>query len=320
MTDKVFDTIIIGSGPAGLTAAIYASRGKLATLVISGSEPGGQLTLTTDVEDFPGFPEIIQGPELMVRMRKQAERVGAEFVSGDVVRTDFSSKPFKVVTTEEEFKGKTVIIATGASAMWLGLPSEQKLRGKGVSACAVCDGAFFRDKNIAVVGGGDSALREATFLTKFARQVNVIHRRDSLRAFPALQEKAFANPKIKFIWNGSVQEVLGENKVEGVVLKDLKTGKTREISLEGLFIAIGHKPNTDFLKGQLNLDSKGYVEVEDNTKTSVSGVFAAGDVHDYRYQQAVTAAGAGCMAAMDAEEYLQEEETVEKKEEIKASN
>jgi len=305
--NKMFDTIIIGSGPAGLTAAIYASRGRLKTLVISGSEPGGQLTLTTDVEDFPGFPEIIQGPELMVRMRKQAERVGAEFTSGDVVRTDFSKKPFKVFTSVAEFESKTIIVATGASAMWLGLPSEQRLRGKGVSACAVCDGAFFRNKKIAVVGGGDSALREAIFLTNFSRQVNVIHRRNSLRAFPALQEKAFANPKIKFIWNSSIQEVLGENKVEGVVLKDTKTGETREIPFEGLFIAIGHKPNTEFLKGQLNLDSKGYVEVEDNTKTSVSGVFAAGDVHDYRYQQAVTAAGAGCMAAMDAEEFLQEE-------------
>ncbi len=308
MSEKVFDTIVIGSGPAGLTAAIYASRGKLKTLVIAGEEPGGQLTLTTDVEDFPGFPEVIQGPELMTRMKKQAQRLGADFVDGNVTSVDFSSKPFKVSTNSESFAGKTIVLATGASAKWLGLPSEQKLIGKGVSSCAVCDAAFFRDKKIALVGGGDAAMKEALFLTKFASEVNVIHRRDKLRAFQALQDRAFSNPKIKFIWNSVIEEVLGENKVEGVTIKNLKTSKITNMEIDGLFVAVGHKPNTQFLKGQINLDKKGYVLVTDNTKTSIPGVFAGGDVHDWRYQQAVTAAGAGCMAAMDAQEWLEENE------------
>ncbi|MDP2720951.1 MAG: thioredoxin-disulfide reductase [bacterium] len=328
---NMYDTIIIGSGPAGLTAAIYASRGKLKTLVIAGSIPGGQLTLTTDVEDFPGFPEVIQGPELMMQMRKQAERLGAEFMDGDVVKADFSSKPFKVTSGSVLFLAKTIIIATGASAKWLGLPSEQRLIGKGVSACAVCDAAFFKEKTVAVVGGGDSALREALFLTKFAGEVNVIHRRDALRAFPALQDRATASPKIKFIWNKTVEEVLGKDKVEGVKIKDVKNAQVDEMKLDGLFIAIGHKPNTDFLKGQLDLDEKGYIKLIQNSKfkvqndkdrgvysqfktmTSVEGVFAAGDVHDWRYQQAVTAAGVGCMAAMDVEELLEEEKAKEGK-------
>ena len=307
MVQKTYDVIVIGSGPAGLTAAIYASRGKLETLVIAGSQPGGQLMLTTEVEDFPGFPEGVQGPQLMTLMRKQAERLGGEFVDADVTRIDLSKKPFKIATSNDSYSGKSLIIATGASARWLGLPSEQSLIGKGVSACAVCDGAFFRDKKIAVVGGGDSAIREALFLTKFAKEVNIIHRRDELRAFPALQEKAKKNSKIKFIWNNVVEEVLGKDKVEGVRIKDVKTNQTKNIKLDGLFIAIGHKPNTDFLKGQLDLDRKGYVVIKNHSKTSVPGVFAAGDVHDWYYQQAVTAAGAGCVAAMDAQEWLEKE-------------
>lgn len=320
MSEKVFDTIVIGSGPAGLTAAIYASRGKLKTLVIAGEEPGGQLTLTTDVEDFPGFPEVIQGPELMTRMKKQAQRLGADFVDGNVTSVDFSSNPFKIATNSGSFSGKTIVLATGASAKWLGLPSEQKLIGKGVSSCAVCDAAFFRDKKIALVGGGDAAMKEALFLTKFASEVNVIHRRDKLRAFQALQDRAFSNPKIKFIWNSVIEEVLGENKVEGVTIKNLKTSKITNMEIDGLFVAVGHKPNTQFLKGQIDLDKKGYVVIIDNTKTSIPGVFAGGDVHDWRYQQAVTAAGAGCMAAMDAQDWLEEKEAVEQKEKEKVSN
>ena len=309
MDEKIYDTVIIGSGPAGLTAAIYASRGKLNTLVIAGVEAGGQLMLTTDVEDYPGFPEVIQGPELMSLMRKQAERLGAEIINDDITKTDLSKRPFKVATNSQNYLANTLIIAAGASAKWLGLPSEKKLIGKGISSCAVCDAAFFKEKKVAVVGGGDSAMREALFLTKFAREVNLIHRRRELRAFPVLQDRAFANKKIKFIWNSEVKEVLGEVKVEGLVLNNLKTKKTSEMKLDGLFIAIGHKPNTGFLKGQIEMDNKGYLILKNHSKTSVSGVFAAGDVHDWHYQQAVTAAGAGCMAAMDAEELLEEEKS-----------
>lgn len=305
--NKIYDTVIIGSGPAGLTAAIYASRGKLSTLVIAGIEAGGQLMLTTDVEDFPGFPEVIQGPELMGLMRKQAERLGAEIINDDITKTDLSKRPFKFSTNSKSYLANTLIIAAGASAKWLGLPSEQKLIGKGVSSCAVCDAAFFKEKKVAVVGGGDSAMREALFLTKFASEVTIIHRRRELRAFPVLQDRAFANKKIKFIWNSEVKEVLGEVKVDGLILNNIKTKKTSEMKLDGLFIAIGHKPNTGFLKGQIEMDNKGYVVLKNHSKTSVSGVFAAGDVHDWHYQQAVTAAGAGCIAAMDAEELLEEE-------------
>jgi thioredoxin reductase (NADPH) len=308
MKKETYEVAIIGSGPAGLTAAIYASRGKLKTLVIAGSTPGGQLTLTTDVEDFPGFPEPIQGPELMMRMRKQAQNLGAEFVDGDVTKVDFKTKLLTISTSTKTFAGRSVIIATGASAKWLGLPSEQKLIGRGVSACAVCDAAFFKDKKIAVVGGGDAAMREALFLTKFASEVNIIHRREELRAFPSLQERAKANTKIKFIWNSVISEVLGENKVEGAKISNVKTKKMSEVKLDGLFIAIGHKPNTEFLKGQVRLDKKGYVSIKNQSETSIPGVFAAGDVYDWHYQQAVTAAGAGCMAAMDAQEWLEEQE------------
>jgi len=282
--------------------------------------------LTTDVEDFPGFPEPIQGPELMTQMRQQAGRLGAKIINENVAKTDFSSRPFKVWAASKEYQARTLIVATGASAKWLGLPSEQRLIGKGVSSCAVCDGPFFRDKKIAVVGGGDSALREALFLSKFGETVTIIHRRDTLRAFPALQDRIFNTPNIKFIWDSVVEEVLGENKVEAVRIKNVKTEKYSELPTSGLFIAVGHKPSTDFLKGQLELDDKGYIKIIQNSKfkiqnekgkadrefstaTSVEGVFAAGDVHDWHYQQAVTAAGAGCMAAMDAEEFLEEEKS-----------
>lgn len=309
MSDEIFDVIIAGSGPAGLTAAIYCARGNLNVLVVSGVEAGGQLIWTTDVEDYPGFPEGVQGPDLMKLFRKQAERLGAKFTDSDITEVDLKKRPFSVKVGNKNFVGKSLIIATGASAKWLGLESEQKLRGRGVSACAVCDGAFFKGKEIAVVGGGDSALREAIFLTKFATKVYVIHRRDSLIAFKALQDRAIANEEIEFIWNSEVQEVLGQDRVEGIVIKDTKTSQTKKLALSGLFLAIGHKPNTEFLKGQLPLDQKGYLVLKEGSKTEISGVFAAGDVHDYKYQQAVTAAGAGCMAALEVEDFLEEEKS-----------
>ena len=311
--DKNYDVIIAGSGPAGLTAAIYASRSNLKALVVTGVDVGGQLIWTTDVDDYPGFPDGIQGPELMEKMKKQAERLGAKFVSGDIKKVDLSDKPFKVDTQEGEFLGNALIIATGASAIWLGLESEQRLRGKGVSACAVCDGAFFKDKKLVVVGGGDTALREALFLTRFSPKVYVIHRRDSLRAFKSLQDRAFANKSIEFVWNSELKEVLGMDKVSGAKIFNNKTQKISTLDVGGVFIAIGHKPNTEFLNKQIELDEKGYVVLKGNSKTSVEGVFAAGDIHDWHYQQAVTAAGAGCMAAMDAEEYFEEQKLVAKK-------
>ncbi|MCL5784870.1 MAG: thioredoxin-disulfide reductase [Patescibacteria group bacterium] len=303
--EKTEKLIIIGSGPAGLTAAIYAARGNLNPLVITGSEAGGQLMLTTDVDDFPGFPEGIQGPELMAKMRKQAERFNVRFASENVVSVNFKTKPLVVKTESSEFRTQSVIIATGASARWLGLESEQKLRGKGVSACAVCDGFFFKGKKVAIVGGGDTALREANYLSKLCQQVTIIHRRDALRAQPALQELVKSKPNIDFIFNSVVEEVLGEEKVTGVRLKNIHNEKTSEIQLEGVFVAIGHKPNTDFLKGQLELDEKGYIVVTPEGRTHIAGVFVAGDVSDHKYRQAVTAAGAGCKAAFDVEEYLE---------------
>lgn len=302
---QVEKLIIIGSGPAGLTAAIYAARGNLNPLVISGREAGGQLMLTTDVDDFPGFPEGIQGPDLMANMRKQAERFGTRFINEDVLSVDFSQKPLTIKTETKTLQALTVILATGASAMWLNLPSEQRLRGKGVSACAVCDGFFFKDKNVAVVGGGDTAMREANHLSKLCRRVTIIHRRDKLRAQAALQSLVKSKPNVKFVWNSTVEEVLGQDKVTGVKLKNTQTGEISDLSIDGLFVAIGHKPNTDFLKGQIELDEKGYVVVENETHTKVPGVFVAGDVADYHYRQAVTAAGMGCKAAFDAEEYLE---------------
>lgn len=297
--------IIIGSGPAGLTAAIYAARGNLSPLVVAGREAGGQLILTTDVDDFPGFPEGIQGPELMDKMRKQAERFDTRFVNEDVVSVDLKKRPFVIETEHSLLLTDSLIIATGASAMWLNLSSEQRLRGRGVSACAVCDGFFFKDKKVIVVGGGDTAMREANFLSRLCQKVIVAHRRDQLRAQAALQQLVKSKKNIDFIWNSVVEEVLGQDKVEAVRLKDTQTGKISKLEVDGVFIAIGHKPNTDFLKGQLELDERGYVVFENETHTKVPGVFVAGDVSDYRYRQAVTAAGAGCKAAFDAEEYLE---------------
>lgn len=296
---------IIGSGPAGLTAAIYGARGNLNPLVISGREAGGQLTLTTDVDDFPGFSEGIQGPDLMENMKKQAERFGTRFINEDVISINFKKSPFLIKTETQEIKTQTVIIATGASAKWLGLSSEQRLIGRGVSACAVCDALFFKGKEVIVVGGGDTAMREAQHLSKHCKKVTIVHRRDEFRAQAALVELIKSKDNVDFIFSSTVEEILGEDKVRGVNLKDVKTGKVKEFPINGVFVAIGHKPNTQFLKGQIELDKAGYVVVKDNTQSSIKGVFVAGDVADHRYRQAVTAAGAGCMAALDVEEYLE---------------
>ena len=298
--------IILGSGPAGLTAAIYTARADLEPLVAEGIEPGGQLTTTTAVENFPGFPEGIQGPDLMEKMREQARKFGAELVFKTATRVDFSKRPFVVYLDEEPYTAQAVIIATGASAKHLGLESEMKLIGHGVSTCATCDGFFFRGKEVAVVGGGDVALEDAMFLTRFATKVTVIHRRDQLRASAYMQKKARETKGLEFLFNKVVTEVLTETgkEVTGLRLKDTKTGEESILKVQGLFVAIGHKPNTDFLKGQIDLDEKGYIIVHDRVKTNVEGVFAAGDVADSRYQQAVTAAGMGCMAALEAEKFL----------------
>lgn len=297
--------VIIGSGPAGLTAAIYAARSNLNPLVIAGRTPGGQLTLTTDVDDFPGFPEGIQGPELMALFRKQAEKFGTRFIDEDVTAVDLKGAPFKITTETQEVSAKAVIVATGASAQWLGLPSEQRLIGKGVSACATCDGPFFRDKKIIIVGGGDVAMREAQHLSKYASEVTVVNRRDEFRAKPALVDLVKTKTKVKFLMNSVVEEVLGEDKVTGVKIKNTQTGEISEMEIDGVFVAIGHRPNTEFLGSHLHLDEKGYLVVKDETQTSVPGVFVAGDVADFRYRQAITAAAAGCKAALDAEEYLE---------------
>lgn len=297
--------IIIGSGPAGLTAAIYAARGSLNPLVVAGREAGGQLTLTNEIDDFPGFENGIAGPELMEKIRKQAERFKTRFISENVVSVDFKSKPFIINTETQQLKTESVIIATGASAMWLNLESEQRLRGKGVSACAVCDGNFFKDKKVAVVGGGDTALREVNYLSKICSQVTVIHRRGQFRAQSALQELVKSRPNVDFILNSAVEEVLGAEKVTGLKIKNVETGEVSEIEVDGLFVAIGHKPNTSFLDEQIELDNKGYIVVKEDTLTSVPGVFSAGDVADYKYRQAVTAAGAGCKACFDTLEYLE---------------
>jgi thioredoxin reductase (NADPH) len=297
--------IIIGSGPAGLTAAIYAARANLHPLVLAGGLYGGQLMLTTEVENFPGFPEGIMGPDLMIKFREQAERFGARIENVDVTSVDFSRKPFVVRTADEQFAAKTVIVATGASARWLDIPGETHLRGRGVSTCATCDGAFFREKHIVVVGGGDSAMEEALFLTRFGRKVTVIHRRDSLRASKIMAERAHAHEKIDFIWNTAVEEALGDGHLTGLKLRNVHDGSVMEYEADALFIAIGHTPNTGIFEGQLDLDQAGYIVSPDGASTNIEGVFVAGDVNDLRYKQAITAAGAGCKAAMEAERYLE---------------
>jgi thioredoxin reductase (NADPH) len=302
----VYDVIILGSGPAGLTAAIYTSRAKLKTLLLAGVQWGGQLMLTTEVENFPGFKDGILGPELVDQMWKQAERFGTEILFEDASIVDFSLKPFKVSTISNAYAGRSIIITTGSSAKWLGLKSEERLRGRGVSVCATCDAAFFIEKIAIVVGGGDSAMEEALALSKFVKKVKVIHRRDKLRASKILQERAFNNPKIEFIWNSTVQEILGRDKVEGVILKRKDTGEESKLSCDAVFIAIGYTPNTELFRGQIELDEKGYILAKDETKTSVEGVFVAGDVQDHRYRQAITAAGSGCKAALDVQKYLEE--------------
>ena len=306
MAEKV---LIIGSGPAGLTAAVYAARAGLAPLMIEGMERGGQLMLTTEVENYPGFPDGIMGPELMDNFRKQAERFGTRIVSSDVTRVGFSSRPFRAWVGDELFEADSVIISTGASARWLGIPGEESLRGYGVSACATCDGFFFRDKDLAVVGGGDTAMEEAIFLTKFAAKVTIIHRRDEFRASKIMAQRALAHPKIEVIWDTVVEEVLGDDLVTGLRLRNVKTENETELAVDGVFLAIGHRPNTSIFQEQMALDEVGYIVTEgETTGTSVEGVFAAGDVADPVYRQAVTAAGMGCQAAIDAAHLLLEHE------------
>jgi thioredoxin reductase (NADPH) len=297
--------IIIGSGPAGLTAAVYAARANLNPLVLAGGMYGGQLMLTTDVENYPGFPDGIMGPALMITFREQAERFGARIENVDVTSVDLLGTPLIVRTDENEYEAKTVIIATGASARWLEIPGEDKLRGRGVSTCATCDGAFFRDKHIVVVGGGDSAMEEALFLTRFGSKVTVIHRRDSLRASKIMATRALSHEKIEFIWDSAVTEVLGEGTMSGLRVQNFKDGTVSDLHADALFIAIGHTPNTAIVQGQIDLDGGGYIVSSDGTSTNIEGVFVAGDVNDLRYKQAVTAAGSGCKAAMDAEKHLE---------------
>jgi thioredoxin reductase (NADPH) len=298
------NVVILGSGPAGYTAALYAARADLEPLVLKGLEAGGQLMLTTEVENYPGFPDAILGPELMDSMEKQAARFGAEILAQTVTKVDLSSQPFGVWAGDQEWRARTLIIATGASAKWLGIPGEEKLRGRGVSACATCDGFFFRDRELVVVGGGDTAMEEATFLTKFASRVTIVHRREEFRASRIMQDRVMANPKIGVTWNAVLEEIVGDDAVTGVRLRDVRTDETSEVATDGVFMAIGHTPNTSLFQGQLEL-ANGYVVVrEPTTRTSVPGVFAAGDVTDVIYRQAVTAAGQGCKAAIDAERFL----------------
>ncbi len=306
--ENFYDVIILGSGPAGYTAALYTSRAFLKTLVLAGTAPGGQLTTTTDVDNFPGFPRGIKGPALMMEMKKQAERFGTEVAVATVtsVKRQETGKNFVVVTEGQTYEARAVIVATGAQARYLGLPSEQKYMGKGVSACATCDGFFFRGKDIVVVGGGDTAMEEATFLTTFANKVTIVHRREEFRASRVMLDRARKNPKISFLTNKTVEEILGGSVVTGIRLKDRKTGRQEDVKTDGVFLAIGHTPSTEFLKGVVELDEKGYIVVKE-TATSVPGIFAAGDCVDHKYRQAVVAAGMGCMAAMDAEKWLAEQ-------------
>jgi thioredoxin reductase (NADPH) len=309
MSDKKktkFDVIIIGAGPAGYTAGIYASRARRDTLILSGILPGGQLVNTTEVENYPGFENGIMGPDLMINFRKQTERMGTTIIDEEVVSVDFKNKPFKVLTASEVYEAKAVIICTGANPRKLGLEGETTYGGKGVSYCATCDGPFFRNQELVVAGGGDSAVEEATFLTKFASTVHLVHRRDELRASKIMQERALADKKIKFHWNKTVEEIIGNGKVQKIVLKDTKSNEKTTLDVGGIFVAIGHEPNTKLFVNQIELDSNGYIIVKEKTKTNIEGVFAAGDVHDHRYRQAITAAGMGCMAAIDVDKYLAE--------------
>lgn len=302
----IHNVIIIGSGPAGLTAAVYTARANLAPLLFAGQTWGGQLMLTSEVENYPGFPKGIMGPELMQTMRDQAMRFGTTIIDDNVTRVDFSGSPHQVWVGEKQYSAKAIIIATGASAIWLDLPSETRLRGKGVSSCATCDGAFFRNKEVVVVGGGDSALEEANFLTKFCTKVTIVHRRDALRGSKIMQDRAKTNPKIAFILDSAVEEILGDTHVTGVKLKNVKTNVITEHKTDGVFVAIGHKPNTEIFAGQIDLDAKGYIVPKEHSSTNVPGVFVSGDVNDHRYRQAITAAGMGCQAAIDAEKWLEE--------------
>ncbi len=303
-----WDVAIIGSGPAGLTAAIYTTRGAASTVVLAGEAWGGQLMLTTGVDNFPGFPQGVQGPDLMSLMRSQAERFGAEFVQKNVTSVDFKNSPFKLSVDSSDYYAKSVVVATGADTRWLGVPGEDRLRGKGVSSCAPCDAPFFKDKRVIVVGGGDAAMEEAIVLTKYATEITIIHRRDSFRASAAMQEKVLGSPKIKVIWNSEITEFKGQDKLEKVLLKDIKTGEVKEVEVDGVFVAIGHTPSTNIFQGQIELDEKGFIKRLENEEfkmaTSVPGVLVAGDVHDYRYKQAVTAAGFGCMAALEVLKFL----------------
>ena len=315
--DGVNKLVIIGSGPAGLTAAVYGGRADMEPLLFTGTKYGGQLMITSDVENFPGFPEPILGPELMERMRTQAERVGARLAQDDVVKVNFKRYPFEVATSTQTVKALSVIIATGAEPKRLNLDSEMRLMGKGVSNCAVCDGFFFRGKKVAVVGGGDTAMEEATFLTKFATSVRVIHRRDELRCSAAMQKEAFSNPKISFIWDSEVEDVLGSSRVEGVKIRNIKTGKESVIAVDGLFVAIGYDPNTKIFEGQVELDARRYIVTKNGgTETSVPGVFVAGEAHDHRYRQAITAAGDGCKALLDADKFVKEKLLEEEKKKV----
>ncbi len=301
---KIYDVCIIGSGPAGLTAGIYTTRGALSTVIVGGSSWGGQLMLTSEVDNFPGFPDGIMGPSLMENMKNQAIRFGAEFIQDNVTKVDFNKKPFQLFTSNSTLNAKSVIIATGAETKWLGVKGEKELIGRGISSCAPCDAPFFKEKYVLVVGGGDSAMEEALVLTKYASKVTLIHRKSEFKASKAMQEKVFANEKINIIWDSEIQEIKGEQKLEGVKLKNIKTGEETEITADGLFVAIGHNPTSDLFKGLIDLDEKGYIVPKVGAKTNIDGVFVSGDIHDHIYKQAITAAGYGCMAGMEVVNYL----------------